>query len=126
MSMEGVLIALVLVAGTALWIASPLLHARRPASADTQAQKRRERLAVYYERVITNLRDLDEDFATGKIAEGDYQTEREVWMQRGIQALKALDGVETEIIAVAAETDDHIDQQIDEAIETAIAAYRHS
>ena len=122
MSPEGVFIALVLFAGALIWVISPLVRGAR-GEGDVLAQKRHERLLVYYERVLTNLRDLDEDFATGKIAEPEYQDEREIWAQRGIQVLRALDTVEGQPLTAA--DDEGIDREIDSEIEAAVAAYRN-
>ncbi|MFO7321612.1 MAG: c-type cytochrome biogenesis protein CcmI [Chloroflexota bacterium] len=127
MSIEGLIGALVLVALTVVWIGAPLLRgqAARP-TPDRAQQKRRERLLAMYEQVITNLRDLDEDFATGKIAEADYQIEREEAVQRGIQVLKALDTLDAQPAPAAPYVDDAtLDREIDEAIEAAVAAHRN-
>lgn len=122
MSVPGLLIALIL-SGVALAIvAGPLLRpARRERAAEARLRRQRERIGAYYERVLTNIRDLDEDSATGKINEGDYREEREVWAQRGIRLLRAADQLEREgsPIAGADEADG-----IDQAIEEAVAAYR--
>jgi hypothetical protein len=123
-SPEGVIIALVLFAGALVWVIAPLIRGAR-GEGDALAQKRRERLLVYYERVLTNLRDLDEDFATGKIAEPEYHDERETWVQRGIQVLRAMDALEAEGQPPAAADDEAIDREIDSAIEAAVAAYRN-
>ena len=60
-------------------------------SDDPLLEKQRERLLIYYERVLRNIRDLDEDHALGKIDEDEYTREREEWAQRGVQVLQALD-----------------------------------
>ena len=52
-------------------------------------EKQRERALAYYERVLSNIRDLDDDQATGKISQEEYQSEREVWMNRGVRLLGA-------------------------------------
>jgi len=123
-SPEGVIIALVLFAGALIWVISPLVRGARGES-DGLAQKRLERLLIYYERVLTNLRDLDEDFATGKIAEPEYRDERETWVQRGIQVLRAMDALDAEGQPLAAADDEATDREIDSAIEAAVAAYRN-
>jgi len=128
MSTEGLLIAIVLAAVSLGWVVMPLVrNVSSRSRADETFAKRRERLLIYYERVITNIRDLDEDRATGKIAEAEYATEREDWVQRGIQVLKALDALDEETPAVAAPAlvdEAAIDRDIDDAIEAAIAARR--
>lgn len=122
MSVPGLLIALILSAFALAIVAGPLLRpARRERAAEARLRRQRARIRDYYERVLTNIRDLDEDFATGKISADDYREEREVWAQRGIRLLRAADQLEREEspIAVANEADG-----IDRAIEEAVAAYR--
>ena len=128
MSIEGLIIAFVLVTLTLAWIILPLARASAVSNQDDAlADKRRERLLVYYERVITNLRDLDEDYATGKIGGDTYESEREAWVQRGIQALRALDSLDSQeqtIVPPTATDEAAIDHAIDDAIEQRVAAFR--
>jgi hypothetical protein len=122
MSPEGLIIALALLVIVGLWIAAPLLRRQSPRlSDDALAHKQRERLSVYYERVLTNIRDLEEDHATGKMRTADYEVEREEWVQRGIQILKALDDLREAPIAA---DEASVEEAIDNEIEAAIAAYR--
>ena len=46
-----------------------------------------EQRAVIYD----TIRDLDFDYETGKLTEDDYQGQREVWVERGVDVLKAID-----------------------------------
>lgn len=127
MSTEGIIAALMLFAISLLIVAAPLVRGAQGGGEEALTQKRRERLLVYYERVITNIRDLDEDLATGKIAEAEYENEREIWVQRGIEVLKALDGLEgnKQTLLRSREADEAaIDREIDSAIEAAVAAFR--
>ena len=112
MSVPGLLVALVLLVAIIIMVVPPLFEREKP-SEDESSAKQRERLLAYYNRVLTNIRDLDEDQATGKINPADYETERELWMQRGIQALKALD-----------EAGEAADNPADDPVEQAVAAYR--
>ena len=127
MSIAGLVTFLILIALTSLFIAMPLL---RKGSADTgdtlHIQMQKERLLVYYERVLTNVRDLDEDHATGKMPDADYAAEREDWMLRGVQVLRTLDALEDHsVIPDAMQTDEaSVDEAIDDAIEATIAARR--
>ncbi len=122
MSTGGLVVSLVLLLLAGFWIAGPLLGRESGrASRDESAQKQRDRLLGYYERVLTNIRDLDEDYSTGKMQTGDYEAEREEWVQRGIQVLKALDSIEMKSIPA---DEAAIDEAVDSEIEAAIAAYR--
>ncbi|MEO8607301.1 MAG: hypothetical protein ABI690_05435 [Chloroflexota bacterium] len=123
MSIPGLIFGLFLILAAFIWIGAPLFNRKKNSAgddSDSLLQKQRERLLLIYERVLTNLRDLDEDHTTGKMQTADYESERESWMQRGIQVLKAMDHIDEEHpLANVAD-----DAAIDEEIERAIAAYR--
>jgi hypothetical protein len=125
MSLEGVVFGLIILLAALIWIGTPLFRRQiGRGSDDALLQKQRERLLLIYERVLTNIRDLDEDHTTGKMQTTDYETERETWVQRGIQVLKAMDRLNEQQTFTAAQDDDAIDQAIDDEIEQAIAAFR--
>jgi type II secretory pathway component PulM len=130
MSLGGLAIAVTMLVIVVLWIVVPLLDRRRPAAPDAQAvERQRERLLANYERTLRNIRDLDEDYATGKIQPEDYQDEREPWVQRGIQLLMAMDRLEqldgrTNLAAAGVLRPGEADRTVDEAIEAAVAARR--
>lgn len=125
MSVAGLVFGLIILLAALIWIGAPLLRREKTGAGDDGVhdalhQKQRERLLLIYERVLTNIRDLDEDHTTGKMQTADYESERETWVQRGIQVLKAMDHMdEQHPIANVAD-----DAAIDEEIERAIAAYR--
>ncbi len=121
MTALGLFIALILSLLALAIVARPLLRPPRDTAAADSLELQRDRLRVYYERVLTNMRDLDEDFATGKINQDDYKTEREVWAQRGIRLLRVQDALEREPSLFQGEADA---ERIDRAIEAAVAAYR--
>lgn len=126
MSIEGLVGALVLLVIVGFWVGRPLLgQQRRRVMANDALEKQRERVIVYYERVLHNLRDLDEDNATGKMNLGEYEFEREQWVQRGIQALKTLDQLDGHQPVAREDLDlAGIDNAIDRQIEEAVANYR--
>ncbi len=118
MSLPGLLLSLLLAGIAIAIVAAPLLRSRRGGRTGENHAYQQEQHRVSYERVLTNILDLDEDLATGKISEADHQTEREIWLQRGIQLLRALDSLEDDIEVA------HEDADIDQAIEAAVAAHR--
>ncbi len=125
MSLPGLIMGLVIVVGVLLFVASPLLQRSRTATTEhLLIEKQRERLLIVYERVLGNIRDLDEDYTTQKISSEDYAAEREVWVQRGIQVLKTLDEVDARHSITTSLMPDDIDRAIDTRIEAAVAAYR--
>lgn len=74
MSTEGLLASLIVTVLVVVWVAMPLFRKDRGSASDVLlVQKQRERLLVYYERVLTNIRDLDEDHSTGKMSTEDYE-----------------------------------------------------
>ncbi|MBL8132460.1 MAG: hypothetical protein JNL42_11430 [Anaerolineae bacterium] len=121
MSLEGLLFTLILAAAVLFIIAAPLLIRRRAQDAPgtTPGDLQRERLQAYYDRALSNLRDLDEDFALGKIEPALYEQDRAVWVERGVQALKALD-----LLASLHGAGDGSsgDGDLDQAIEAAVKA----
>lgn len=123
MSDTGLFVSLVITVAVMVWVLMPLIE--RGGDADvlrTQAAERqRQRLTVYYERVLRNLHDIDEDHATGKLSDAEHQRQREPWVQRGVQALRALDTLtEENLIAPSAADQAGIDTAIDQAIEDAV------
>lgn len=124
MSIEGLigsaLVALVLLMAV-LW---PFVIQPRRSVSDEALTHQRERALTYYERVLNNIRDLDEDHATGKIDTETYTVERENWAQRGAQLLKLLDELDHDH-AIAPQAAD--EAEIDAAIEASIdAAMQHA
>lgn len=88
MSLAGLLAALLLTVLALTIVAYPLL--RRQASTSARHNSPRD-LETSYQRVLINIRDLDEDFATGKLDAGSYHDERESWVRRGIVLLRQID-----------------------------------
>lgn len=124
MSIEALVVSLTLLAITALWIIAPLLSQTAHTLKGEAKRKQRERLLVHYERLLNNLRDLEEDYSTGKIRPEDYQTDRETLMERGIQILAALDNLSGTAANTAHKNAAAVDESVDKAIEEAVQAYR--
>ena len=117
MTVTGLVVAALMLVLTIIYVLMPLVTgSRRSNSAFINRQ--RERALTYYERVLTNVRDLDEDHSTGKISPVEYEAEREVWVERGVRVLRLLDELtEQHNIVDNMEADD---AAIDAAIEAAI------
>ncbi|MCY3832601.1 MAG: hypothetical protein OXG85_06265 [Chloroflexi bacterium] len=121
MSIAGLLISLLLAGVAIAIVARPLFQSRRSGASGVDRGRQEEQLRTLYERVLTNIRDLDEDLATGKISAVDQREEREVWVQQGIGLLRALDEMAKETSAASSQMDA---EGVDQAIEAAVAAYR--
>jgi hypothetical protein len=119
MSIEGLIALLVLAALFALWIGLPLIRRERERllTVESPVERQRERLNIYYSRVLRNIHDLDEDHATGKLNDDEYTREREVWVERGVAVLKRLDELDaTHLVAEESADDSTIDAAIEEAV----------
>lgn len=140
MSLPGLVAALVLALIVIMWIVLPLLRRtdrENTAHAEDIVSHHRERLTLYYSRVLRNIHDLDEDFTVGKLDEAEYQQEREIWAQRGVAALQALDSLDQQdappLVSASTKnprqadilTDDAaLDASIEAAIEAAVQKQR--
>lgn len=116
-AMSWILALSVLVIGIA-WLVIPVLRRADEVSTDVK----RDALLVAYERIVATIRDLDEDFATGKLQQADYDTQREALMQRGMVLLEALGEKPGKQKASRGRVQKaNIDTALDEAIEAAVA-----
>lgn len=121
MTFETLGLSLALIAIVLLWVAAPLLR-HRPRFADQSEAILIERLHTHYERVLTALRDLEEDYGVGKLSQARYSAERESWVAQGIEILAELDRVGA--LSTADQTVGELDAAVDHQIEKAVAAYR--
>jgi len=132
MSTEGLAVSVLVVLAFAVWVALPFVQrvpgSRRGAanSGDNNiVARQRERLQIYYQRVLRNVHDLDEDNATGKLNPDEYTVERARWVQRGVEALRTLETLDAQHLVAPAQADAAaIDEAIDRAIETAVSGHR--
>lgn len=117
MSIGGILIGIVLVIVVTWLVAAPFFSREQVQS----AEKAREiaTFQVQYERILTNIRDLDEDYALGKITEAFYNTERSRLASAGVSLLQAMDASTQQ-----PPSDDLLNERLDADIEAAIAARR--
>jgi hypothetical protein len=93
----GGLLALVLAAVAALWIAAPLLATRAaPAERRSATLARARELQSRREQLVASLKDLEDDRATGKIDEDDYQALRSRIEGEAIGVLRELDAAEAD------------------------------
>jgi hypothetical protein len=130
-SPEGLILSAVIVLLTIAFVAWPFLKRNQAAMHldDVAYRKERERLLTYYTQVISSVRDLDEDLATGKVDRAIYDKERQAWTERGVailQALDTLEGVAPPVTAAGsppAQAHHQDSPDLDAIIEAEIAAY---
>jgi hypothetical protein len=94
MSLPGLLIAMFGTVLVAVLIFAPVMRHGVEVTARTEVEAvRRERdgMKVAYSAVLRTLRDLDEDYATGKLHESDYRAEQTRWKAEGVRLLKELE-----------------------------------
>lgn len=130
MDIGSILIGMALLIGVVFFVIQPFLepHALRKKRV-TEA----EALIAERESLLIALRDLDFDYATGKITTEDYTPQRAELVARGVAILKQLDARGVSTTTVSAE--DEIERAIaarrtrpvaGDAIEAAVAARRNS
>ncbi len=112
MDIGAILIGLAVLIGVAFLVSGPLVD-RRQQREKTLSEA--ERLREQRDRILTTLRDLDFDHASGKIQEEDYTPLRAKLVADGADVMKQLD--ELEAAAPAG---------LETELEQAIAAHRHS
>ena len=94
MSLPGVLVLVFSVVLLGVLIFGPVLQRDGDAPIRTEAdaiQRERESLRLAYNAVLKTLRDLEDDYATGKLSEADYQAEKARWSAEGVRLLRERD-----------------------------------
>lgn len=133
MSIVGLIVVALLFAGSVYALIHPFVSKTQII---TEAQRSQDELLTAYERVLATIRDLDEDYAIGKMPEAAYQRERAFWAERGVEMLKVLapdPATAQQVLASTAERRNSrderppaIDTSLDDAVEQAIRAYRQA
>lgn len=112
MSDAGLFFAVILTLAVIAWVIQPFANRtpnRRREDAATLAAYQ-----VQYERVLTNIRDLDEDYALGKIQHAFYKAERTKAVAAGTELLRLMD--EHQQAASTAPPERTLDDQIEAAV----------
>lgn len=108
MDITALIIGLILAAGLIIYIGRPLRRGRRPGTTESQV----DALLAQRESLLTQIRELDFDHATGKVSDADHAPLR------------------TQLVAEAAEVFRKLDANAppgpasDDAFEAAVAARR--
>lgn len=134
MESQSLILGGIIAALTLLILAWPFVAGSR--NGEQPMSSALETLVARRDAIYATIRDLDFDFETGKLAEDDYLAQREVWVLRGIDVLKAIDAYQQETgesipapgtlyAAPLEETTDlsaAFDEELEAEIEAAIAA----
>jgi hypothetical protein len=136
MDAGSVLLGFALLLGVAVYVARPLIEKRGLNAKDFSVA---DALQAQRETVLTALRDLDFDHATGKITDDDYISQREHLRAQGVAVLKQLESLG--VTGNGASADESIEQAVrvrrkpaaastgnvvDDAIEAAVASRRRA
>ncbi len=132
MEAGSLIILLIIVALSVAWLALPFVR-RQKTTETSQQENERAALVNDYARVISSLRDLEEDHNTGKMSDDAYALEKTRLSEQGVVLLESLDkeGMLPALQQDGAPPDkdtpavtaDAADQALDEALEAAIARY---
>lgn len=118
MEIGSVMIGMALLVVVAALVLRPVLQPRKTAELPVTEI---DALVARRDGVVAALRDLDFDYATEKITEEDFQTQRTVLMAEGVAVLKQLDALGVTSPQATLKSDD-----LEKAIEQAVAARRSS
>ncbi|MEM6527901.1 MAG: hypothetical protein AAF653_06380 [Chloroflexota bacterium] len=121
MSTGGIILAVILCAMTLIVVATPFFKR-------DENQRRAEELtgvAAHYERVLTNIRDLEEDLALGKIQQAFHDEERAKYVAEGVTLLRQMEALQpADVAPVIARVETEEDISMDDMIEQAVSARR--
>lgn len=126
MSSIGLIVSIVMLLGGIAWLGLPYLRGNRAAlGVQREALRERPLLAARYERALLSVRELDEDYAVGKLSPEAYAAERARWVEEGAALLEALEktGGAPERKARKEARHEAPASAADDPVEQAIAAY---
>lgn len=125
MSALGLVVSLVFMGLCVAWIIFPFLKQDQGklASGQSLIQSEHEQLTIQYGQVVSTLRELDEDYSTGKVQPDEYERERPQLARRGVEILKQLDKLQADHPSLQLSGQSRDDQAIDDAIEAAVLEY---
>ena len=118
MTLEGLIALVVMLVGGLVSIGLPFMTKRNTLS-DTRKRElelSRDELITTYERVLSTLRDLEDDYKSHKIPPEDYEYERVYWSEYGIRVLKLLEGENVQEPDVD-DSELYLDHNVEEAIQ---------
>jgi hypothetical protein len=135
MEAQSVILGIIIIALSTLFVTWPFINLSREERGAQSRQQLGEMdiLIARREAIYATIRELDFDFETGKMTEDDYHTEREAWVDRGVNVLKAIDALHQQVgdMTPVAEIADSMPGEgepanLDAQIEAAVAARRRS
>ncbi len=134
MEPQSLILGILIAALAAVIVFWPFVSARREetvARSGGQAQEI-EDLIARRDAIYAVIRDLDFDFETGKLTEEDYRAQRQIWVEQGVEVLKALDALRAAVPTPArnghppVESAAALNGDLEARIEAAVAARRRT
>jgi hypothetical protein len=107
-----IIASLSLIGLTVIWIVRPLLQGTQTSRERTPEARAVAELSAQHAIILKSLRDLDGDYAAGKMAQDDYTAQRASTLAEGVAVLQRLDSLKERL----AQTDPALDQAIEEAV----------
>ena len=134
MESQSLILGLIIAVLSILFVVWPFLNL---GGSETETPDRiMSNLEVLIERreaIYATIRDLDFDFQTGKLTAEDYADQRQVWVQRGVDVLKAIDSLQQQAGILTPLMNEEAAPQpvselgdLDAQIEAAVAARRRT
>ena len=129
MEAQSLIMGVILVALSIFFVLWPLFSVTREDETNALAN-RRNTLMEQREAIYATIRDLDFDYETGKLAEDIYRSQRNSWVERGVEVLRAVDQLKQQFSEAGLNLDTTSissnggTQDVDAQIEAAIAARR--
>ena len=101
MDIGSIFLTLGLLILVGLFIGRPLFDKRQVAA--ERAGHQQSALLAERDRILNTLQELDFDYTLGKIPQPEYQAQRNVLLQQGVQVLRELDAYQASVPPEAAE-----------------------
>jgi hypothetical protein len=134
MEAQSLIMGVILVALSIFFVLWPLFSVTREERENDAGvlASSRDVLMEQRDAIYLTIRDLDFEFETGKLSEDIYQSQRNMWVERGVEVLRAVDQLKQKFsdagvsIEAAGLSPTSVTNDVDAQIEAAIAARRRN
>ncbi len=133
MEAQSLILGVIIVVLTLLVVVWPFINLSREQKDVSKTQRDTELVLLNSQReaIYATIRELDFDFETGKITQDDHAAERAIWVERGVNTLKAIDSLQQQngdrvSVVESASPANASEADLDAQIEAAIASRRRT
>jgi len=88
--MVGIVFAILMILWISVYVAEPLQQSRKPIVVTESPLKS---LLEEKEKVMASLRDVEFDFAAGKLSQSDYQSQKEFYLAQAVSITQKIEEV---------------------------------